>query len=60
MNKIHYFGTITCEAKTKNNLYVDFPAQIKKSMQRRFMCVCGGGGGGECGNIWSTVRDFGT
>ena len=59
MNKIHYFGTITCEAKTINRLYVDFPAQIKKSMQRRFMCVCVGGGG-ECGNIWSTVRDFGT
>ena len=31
--------------KTINRPYVDFPAQIKKSMQRRF--VCGGGGGGQ-------------
>ena len=31
-NQIHYFDTIICEAKTINGPYVDFPAQINKSM----------------------------
>ena len=45
--------------KTINRLYDDFPAQIEKSMQWRFVCVWGGGCRGG-GNIWSTVRDLGT
>ena len=41
MNQIHFFRTITCAPKTINRSYVDLPAQIKKSMQRRFVCVVG-------------------
>ena len=39
--------------KTINRPYVDFLAQIKKSMKRRLMCVCVCVGGG---NIWFEIR----
>ena len=55
MNQIHFFATTTCAPQTINRTYVDFPAQMKKSMQRRFVCVVGLAIFGSMFQIWVLI-----